>query len=55
MCCFDNWDEKNPIIPRSNQINDWEKYYIDYISDNVIAIDACTQISHFVNVVVLED
>ena len=35
---FDNWDGKNPIIPRSNQIQDWEKYYIDYIYDNVITI-----------------
>lgn len=45
------------------QSNFWHKEFenceIDnfepYISDNVIAIDACTQISHFVNVVVLED
>ena len=35
---FDNWDGLAPIIPRSNHIEDWEKYYIEYISDNVIAI-----------------
>ena len=35
---FDNWDGKNPVIPRSNQIEDWERYYIDYVSDNVITI-----------------
>ena len=39
---FDNWDGKNPIIPRSNQIEDWEKYYIDYVSDNVITIKTKT-------------
>ena len=40
---FDNWDGKAPIIPRSNQIEDWEKYYIDYISDNVITIKTKTE------------
>ena len=35
---FDNWDGKNPVIPRSNQIEDWEKYYINYVTDNVITI-----------------
>ena len=39
---FDNWDGKNPIIPRSNQIEDWEKYYINYVSDNVITIKTKT-------------
>ena len=35
---FDNWDGKNPIIPRSNHIEDWEKYYIEYVRDNIITI-----------------
>ena len=35
---FDNWDGKVPIIPRSNHIEDWEKYYIEYVGDNVITI-----------------
>ena len=39
---FDNWDGKNPIIPRSNHIEDWEKYYIDYISNNIITIKTKT-------------
>ena len=39
---FDNWDGLAPIIPRSNQIQDWEKYYIEYISSNVIAIKTYT-------------
>ena len=40
---FDNWDGKAPIIPRSNQIKDWEKYYIEYISSDVIAIKTYTK------------
>ena len=35
---FDNWDGLNPIVPRSNKIDTWEKYYVEYISDNVIAL-----------------
>ena len=34
---FDNEDKKNPIIARSNQILDWEKFYIEEISGGKIA------------------
>ena len=34
---FDNGDKKNPIIARSNQILDWEKFYIEEISGGKIA------------------
>ena len=39
---FDNWDGKNPIIPRSNQIEDWEKYNIEYIGNNIITLKTKT-------------
>ena len=26
------------MIARSNQIEDWEKFYIEYISDNIITL-----------------
>ena len=35
---FVNPDGLVPIIPRSNHIEDWEKYYIEYISNEVVAI-----------------
>ena len=41
---FDSGDGKNPIKPRSNQIQDWEKYYIEYISSDVITIKTYTKI-----------
>ena len=31
-------DDKAPIIPSSNKIQDWEKYYIEYISNDIVAI-----------------
>ena len=46
---FDNWDGKNPIIPRSNRIEDWEKFYIDYISDNIITIKTKTNEKYMKN------
>ena len=46
---FDNWDGKNPIIPRSNAIEDWEKFYIDYISDNIITIKTKTNEKYMKN------
>ena len=46
---FDNWDGKNPIIPRSNRIEDWEKFYIDYISDNIITIKTKTREKYMKN------
>ena len=46
---FDNWDGKNPIIPRSNKIEDWEKYYIEYISNDVIAIKTYTNSKYVKN------
>ena len=39
---FDNWDGKNPIIPRSNQIEDWEKYNVEYIGNNIITLKTKT-------------
>ena len=46
---FDNWDGLAPIIPRSNHIEDWEKYYIEYISSNVIAIKTYTNAKYVKN------
>ena len=46
---FDNWDGKAPIIPRSNHIEDWEKYYIEYITSNVIAIKTYTNSKYVKN------
>ena len=46
---FDNWDGKAPIIPRSNHIEDWEKYYIEYVSSNVIAIKTYTNSKYVKN------
>jgi hypothetical protein len=46
---FDNWDGKNPIIPRSNRIEDWEKYYIESISSDVIAIKTYTNAKYVKN------
>ena len=31
-------DDKAPIIPRSNTIQDWEKFYVEYISNDIVAI-----------------
>ena len=31
-------DGSVPIIPRSNYIDAWEKFYVKYISDNVIIL-----------------
>ena len=35
---FDNWDGKNPIISRSNHIEDWEKFKIEKLKNNIIVI-----------------
>ena len=40
---------KAPIIPRSNHIEDWERYYIEYISSNVIAIKTKTNAKYVKN------
>ena len=39
---FDHSDGKNPLIPRSNHIQDWEKFYVEYLSSNVITIKTKT-------------
>ena len=31
-------DDKAPIIPRSNTIQDWEKFYVEYISNDIVDI-----------------
>lgn len=46
---FDNWDGLAPIIPRSNQIEDWEKYYVEYISSDVIALKTKTNSKYVKN------
>eukprot|EP00833_Pecoramyces_ruminatium_P004162 jgi/Orpsp1_1/1178194/evm.model.c7180000064381.1 len=46
---FDNWDEKAPVIPRSNQIEDWEKFYVDYVSSNVIVLKTYTNSKYVKN------
>ena len=46
---FDNWDGLAPIIPRSNHIEDWEKFYIEYISDNIITIKTYTNSKYVKN------
>ena len=39
---FDNADGKAPLIPRSNHIQDWEKFYIEYISSDVVTFKTYT-------------
>ena len=39
---FGHSDGKNPIIPRSNQIEDWEKNNVEYISSNIITLKTKT-------------
>ena len=39
---FDNTDGKAPLIPRSNHIQDWEKFYIEYISSDVVTFKTYT-------------
>ena len=39
---FDNADGKAPLIPRSNHIQDWEKFYIEYISIDVVTFKTYT-------------
>ena len=39
---FDNADGKAPLIPRSNHIQDWEKFYIEYISNDVVTFKTYT-------------
>ena len=35
---FDSSDKKNPIIARSNHIQDWEKFYVEKIKNGKIAL-----------------
>ena len=39
---FDNAEGKAPLIPRSNHIQDWEKFYIEYISSDVVTFKTYT-------------
>ena len=38
MRCFDDTDKENPVIPRSNAIGTWEKFYVEKQSDGTYAI-----------------
>ena len=35
---FDDTDKENPVIPRSNAIGTWEKFYVEKQSDGTYAI-----------------
>ena len=35
---FDNTDTENPILPRSNNIGTWEKFYVEQNNDGTYSL-----------------